>query len=104
METVVYTLDNHTPVYYRAFPGNIPNSRNVETILTDIRHAGLPHVIPITDRGYESLQNLERSILAGQSMIMCVKVRQKIVLEKIRGFGYFGGRPPVKEIDPKRKL
>jgi len=65
METVVYTLDSHMPVYYRAFPGNIPDSRSVETILTDIRHAGFPHVILITDRGYESLQNLKRYILAG---------------------------------------
>ena len=104
METVVYTLDSHMPVYYRAFPGNIPDSRSVETILTDIRHAGFPHVILITDRGYESLQNLERYILAGQAMIMCVKVRQKMVLEKIREFGDFGGRPPVMEIDPKSKL
>lgn len=104
METVVYTLDSHMPVYYKAFPGNIPDSRSVETILTDIRHAGFPHVILITDRGYESLQNLERYILAGQSMIMCVKVRQKMVLEKIREFGDFGGRPPVMEIDAKSKF
>lgn len=103
-ETVVYTLDGHMPVYYRAFPGNIPDSRSVETILTDIRHAGFPSVILITDRGYESLQNLERYILAGQAMIMCVKVRQKLVLEKIDAYGDFGGRPSGMDIDPHSGL
>jgi len=99
VETVVYTLDGHMPVYYRAFPGNIPDSRSVETILTDIRHAGFPSVILVTDRGYESLQNLERYILAGQAMIMCVKVRQKLVLERIDAFGDFSGRPSGMDID-----
>ena len=104
VETVVYTLDGHMPVYYRAFPGNIPDSRSVETILTDIRHAGFPSVILVTDRGYESLQNLERYILAGQAMIMCVKVRQKVVLERIDAFGDFGGRPSGMDIDPQSGL
>jgi transposase len=104
VETVVYTLDGHMPVYYRAFPGNIPDSRSIETILTDIRHAGFPSVILVTDRGYESLQNLERYILAGQAMIMCVKVRQKLVLEKIDAFGDFGGRPSGMDIDPQSGL
>ncbi|NLE24413.1 MAG: transposase [Clostridiaceae bacterium] len=99
VETVVYTLDGHMPVYYRAFPGNIPDSRSIETILTDIRHAGFPSVILVTDRGYESLQNLERYILAGQAMIMCVKVRQKLVLERIDAFGDFSGRPSGMDID-----
>ena len=99
VETVVYTLDGHMPVYYRAFPGNIPDSRSIETILTDIRHAGFPSVILVTDRGYESLQNLERYILAGQAMILCVKVRQKLVLERIDAFGDFSGRPSGMDID-----
>ena len=25
-EVVVYSLDDHMPVYYRTFPGNIPDS------------------------------------------------------------------------------
>ena len=73
-EVVVYSLDDHMPVYYRTFPGNIPDSRSVETLLTDLRHAGFPNVALLTDRGYESIQNLERYILSGQKMVMCVKV------------------------------
>ena len=48
-EVVVYSLDDHIPVYYRTFPGNIPDSRSVETLLTDLRHAGFPNVALLTD-------------------------------------------------------
>ena len=53
---------------------NILDSRSVETLLTDLRHAGVPNVALLTDRGYESIQNLEHYILSGQKMVMCVKV------------------------------
>lgn len=59
-------------MYYRTFPGNIPDSRSVETILPDIYHAGFPRVILVTDRGYESVQNLEKYILRGLPMIVSV--------------------------------
>ena len=103
-EVVVYSLDSHMPVYYRTFPGNIPDSRSVETILTDISHAGFPRVILVTDRGYESVQNLEKYILRGQPMIMCVKMRQKIVLDRIAEFGTIGGKPGDMLFDTESRL
>lgn len=103
-EVVVCSLDSHMPVYYRTFPGNIPDSRSVETILTDISHAGFPRVILVTDRGYESAQNLEKYILRGQPMIMCVKMRQKIVLDRIAEFGTIGGKPGDMLFDPESRL
>ena len=99
IEVVVYSLDSHMPIYYRTFPGNIPDSRSVETILTDLGHAGFPKVILVTDRGYESLANLERYILRRQPMIMFVKVHQKLVMEKILELGPFAGRPDGMRID-----
>ena len=99
LEVVVYSLDSHMPIYYRTFPGNIPDSRSVETILTDLGHAGFPKVILVTDRGYESLANLERYILRRQPMIMFVKVHQKLVMEKILELGPFAGRPDGMRID-----
>ena len=69
-EVVVYDLNAHMPIYYRTFPGNIPDSRSIETILLDLKHAGFPKIVLITDKGYESLQNLERYILDGQPLIM----------------------------------
>ncbi len=103
-EVVVYSLDSHMPVYYRTFPGNIPDSGSVETILTDINHAGFPRAILVTDRGYESVQNLEKYILRGQPMIMCVKMRQKPVLDKIAEFGVIEGRPDGMLFDTENKL
>lgn len=103
-EVVVYSLDSHMPVYYRTFPGNIPDSRSVEAILTDISHAGFPRVILVTDRGYESVQNLEKYILRGQPMIMCVKMRQKIVLDRIAEFGAIGGKPEDMLFDTESRL
>lgn len=89
---------------YRTFPGNIPDSRSVETILTDISHASFPRVILVTDKGYESVQNLEKYILRSQPMIMCVKMRQKIVLDRIAEFGTIGGKPGDMLFDPESRL
>ena len=49
-EVVVYSLDDHMPVYYRTFPGNIPDSGSVETLLTDLGHARFPNVALLTDK------------------------------------------------------
>lgn len=104
VEMVVYTLSQHMPIYYRTYPGNIPDSRSIETMLKDLADAGFPRVIFITDRGYESLQNLERYILKKQPMIMCVKTGQKLVTDKIDEFGDFSGRPDGMDIDPKSRI
>ena len=99
LEVVVYTLSSHMPVYYRTFPGNMPDSRSIETILKDLEHAGFKDLILITDRGYESLRNLEKYILRGQSMVMCAKTGQKDVAKAINGLGAFSDRPEEMAID-----
>ena len=104
IEVVVYTLSSHMPVYYRTFPGNIPDSRSLETILLDLEHSGFKNVILVTDRGYEKIRNLEKYILKNQAMIMCTKVHQKHVLDKIKSFGEFSTRPQSMKIDAKTRL
>ena len=103
-EVVVYDLNTHMPIYYRTFPGNIPDSRSVETILLDLRHAGFPLLVLITDRGYESVRNMERYILDGQPLIRWVKVRQKMVLDRIRAFGSFIHSPEGMEVDEDSRI
>jgi hypothetical protein len=100
LEVVVYTLSSHMPVYYRTFPGNMPDSRSLDTILTDLEHAGFKDLVLITDRGYESLRNLEKYILRGQPMVMCAKTGQKNVAKAILGLGEFGARPEGMTVDP----
>ncbi len=103
-DVVVYDLMTHMPIYYRTFPGNIPDSRSVSIILKDLSDAGMPKVVLITDRGYESLRNLELYILSGQPMIMWVKVRQSMVLDRIREMGAFAHRPDGMEVDEDRHV
>ena len=104
LEVVVYTLSGHMPVYYRTFAGNTPDSRSLETILHDLDHAGFKDVILITDRGYESIRNLEIYIDKKQPMIMGTKVGQKHVRREIDAFGTFDHHPEEMEIDPKERI
>lgn len=104
MEVVVYTLSGHMPVYYRTFPGNMPDSRSLGTIITDLEHAGFKDLVLITDRGYESLRNLEKYISRGQATVMCTRTSQKDVLKAIKGFGEFSARPDEMLIDPDAKI
>lgn len=103
-EVVVYDLNTHMPIYYRTFPGNIPDSRTIETILMDLRHADFPKIVLITDRGYESIRNLERYILNGQPLIMWVRVKQAMVMNRIREFGNFSHCPYGMEVDEESRL
>ena len=82
-EIVVYSLANHMPIYYRTFPGNIPDSRTIDAIFADLDHAGFKKLVLVTDRGFESLRNLEKYILRGQAMIMATKVGQRDSLKAI---------------------
>jgi hypothetical protein len=103
-EVVVYTLSSHMPVYYRAFPGNMPDSRSFNVILTDLEHAGFKELVLVTDRGYESLRNLEKYILRGQSIVMCVKSGQGDALKAIQELGEFGARPEGMVVDADARV
>jgi len=92
-DVVVYSLSSHMPAYYRTFPGNMPDSRGMGTILTDLEHAGFKDLVLITDRGYDTLQNLEKYILRGQSMVMCAKTGQRDVAQVIQELGEFSTIP-----------
>lgn len=103
-EVVVYTLNKHMPVYYRTLPGNMPDSRSLAIILADLKNAGFKDVVMITDRGYESIRNLEMYIDKGQPMIMGTKVGQKHVRKEIDKFGSFDHHPKEMEIDPTERI
>ena len=104
LSVVVYTLSQHMPVYYRTFPGNMPDSRSLDVILKDLNESGFKEIALITDRGYDSLKNMERYIQDGQAMLMSVKVGQKFIMEKIREFGSYDSCPDAMLIDPETEL
>lgn len=103
-DVVVYSLSSHMPTYYRTFPGNMPDSRSIGVILTDLEHAGFKDLVLITDRGYDTLYNLEKYILRGQSMVMCTKTGQRDVAKVIQELGEFGAIPEGMVVDPTFKV
>ena len=104
LSVVVYTLSSHMPVYYRTFPGNMPDSRSLDVILKDLREAGFQDIALFTDRGYDSLKNMEKYILQGQAMLMSVKVGQNFIMDRIRKFGSYDSCPEGMSIDPDTNL
>ena len=104
LSVVVYTLSSHMPVYYRTFPGNMPDSRSLDVILKDLGEAGFRDVALFTDRGYDSLKNMEKYILDGQAMLMSVKAGQKFIMDRIRGFGGYDSCPDAMSVDPETEL
>lgn len=104
-EVVVYTIDDHMPVYYRCFQENIPDSRTVDIIMGDIDDAGFgKDLIYITNRGYTSIKVVEQYILADRKAIMCIKVGTKLARDCIKSLAPFGARPAEMEFDTSAKI
>jgi hypothetical protein len=93
VEVVVYSLTTHMPIYYKELPGNMPDVRTVELIMMELGHAGFKDLVLVTDRGYESMKNLELYISKGQKVITSVKVSQGDVLKKIKQIDMSRGYP-----------
>ncbi len=105
-ELVVYGLASHMPVYYRQFPGNMPDTRSVDVLLTDLSHAGFGKVPLLMDRGYSSVASMEMLLAKGHPFIMCTKVGWSLVGGVIDSLGIRGDgtRPPCFTLDPRYKL
>ena len=93
LEVIVYSLTSHMPIYYLELLGNMPDSRTIEKIVTELEHAGFKNVILITDRGYESMKNLEVYIAKGQKVITSVKCGQGEALKAIKAIDLSTGVP-----------
>ena len=84
LEVVVYSLTAHEPVYYRTFPGNMPDARTVRTIVKDLSELGVEDLFIIYDRGYESADNIGAFLAAGLPFLVCAKVAQEPVASRLR--------------------
>lgn len=104
VEVVVYSITSHMPIFYLELPGNMPDSRTVELIMKELEHAGFHNLILITDRGYESLKNLELYISKKQKVIASVRTGQGDVLKKIKAIDLSSGVPEGMSYDPKSEL
>lgn len=104
LEVVVYSLTSHMPIYYRELPGNMPDCRTVGLIMRELEHAGFKNLVLVTDRGYESMKNLELYIAKGQKVITSVKVTGSDVMAKIKAIDMSHGFPQGMTIAPKDNL
>lgn len=104
VEVVVYSLTSHMPIFCQELPGNMPDSRTVELILTELEHAGFRNLVLITDRGYESIKNLELYISKRQKVITSVKVNQGEVLKRIKEIDLSSGIPDGMAYDVKSEI
>lgn len=103
-EVVVYSLTDHQPFYYRTFPGNIPDCRTFPLIVKQLDDAGFKSLVLITDRGYETLKNLESSILDGRQLITAAPVGRALISKRIRDYGDFAGKPKSMMLDRDSEL
>ena len=103
---MVYGLESHMPVYYRQLPGNIPDTRTVEILLTDLDHAGFTNIPLMMDRGYNSVAGMELFLRKGHPFIMCTKVGWAVVGDAIDSLigGWDGTRPDCFTLDPDYRL
>ena len=104
LEVVVYSLSSHMPVYYRSFPGNMPDSRSLDVIYRDLAQAGFSDYVMISDRGYSSMKNIEKAIWRKQRMVMCVKTDTSLVYDRIQSMGEYNTRPEDMAIDKETHL
>lgn len=104
LEVVVYSPTSHMPIYYKELPGNMPDCRTVGLIMRELEHAGFKNLVLITDRGYESMKNLELYIAKGQKVITSVKVTGSDVMAKIKAIDMSHGFPQGMTIAPKDNL
>lgn len=104
VEVVVYSLTSHMPVFYMELPGNMPDSRTIEMILAKLERAGFRNLVLITDRGYESVKNIELYISKHQKILTSVKVGQGDVLKRIKEIDLSSGIPVGMLYSPVEKL
>ena len=104
IEVVVYSITSHMPIFYKTFQGNTPDSRTIDIILNDLQAASFKNAILITDRGFESLKNIEKYISEDRKIIMAAKIGLKFIKDIISEFGDFQYAPKSMVLDRDEKI
>ncbi len=105
-DLVVYGLESHMPVYYRQLPGNIPDTRTLDVLLTELEHAGFGDAPLLMDREYSSMATLRLLVRKGEPFIMCAKVNWSLVSTVIDDLDIKGDgtRPSCFTVNPEYRL
>lgn len=83
-EVYVYGLKSKLPLYYRTVPGNMRDSRSLKIVVNDLAAIGLKDCLMITDRGYDSTENMDYYKTNDIAFITGIKSTNKAVLENLR--------------------
>ena len=55
---LVLNYENSLPLYYKIFPGSLPDVRTLKNMMIELQSYGINHCFFILDRGFYSLQNI----------------------------------------------
>ena len=104
IEVVTYSLTDHVPVYYRTFQGNMADVRSFSPVVNELESLGFKDGVLITDRGYQSMNNIDELIDRDMPAIMGTKTSLKFVKETIRELGEIKHHPESMELDPHNRI
>ena len=107
LEVVVYSLSTHEPLYYRRFPGNVPDMITVRTIMADLKELGISEdsLSFTTDRGYCTKEIMGLFCKLNAPFLMCAKVGQMPVIDCLTSIQYSPlGMPLNMKYDKETKL
>jgi transposase len=93
---LVYGDKSGLPFYYRKLAGNIPDSKTIPTLLSDLSDIGFTKIKLVADRGNYTLENVNNLIKANVNFLVGIiashsYVKKEIdsVYEQIRSFNNF---------------
>ena len=105
VEVVVYSLTTHEPIYYRSFAGNAVDIRTIKIICSDFLALGIPNLIFLFDRGYDSIDNIVELIYNKIPFLIFSKTIHEIIYSLIITIEYDEYRYPLNmEYDKNNKL
>lgn len=93
VNAMVYSIEHGLPLLYIPLEKTTSDSKGISDVFEAVHGAGIDDVILVTDRAYDSTQNLIPLISEGHKMVMCTNVRQKFILDRIPEESEIGDKP-----------
>ncbi len=81
---LVDVSESNLPLYYKIFPGSIPDVKTLKNLMTEIRILGKGKPLLILDKGFYSISNLQELKQQGWKFIMPLPLSWKIACFLIR--------------------
>jgi len=80
---LVFGQTSNLPFYYRKLAGNIPDSKTVHRLLTDLNRLGFSKVKLVMDRGFYSEANINALFQNHQKFLIATKMSLKFVRDNL---------------------